>query len=110
MTSSRRVWDVDDPRVEQPLVKTEDSAVGCYALNGESLMKWTEDEKKERIWGVLEKLREQNLSKRILIVLDKHGSHICEYTRRRAINSASISCSFHPGRRILTRLSRCGNR
>ena len=31
--NSRRVWYVDDPHVERPLVKTEDSAVGFYALN-----------------------------------------------------------------------------
>jgi hypothetical protein len=34
---------------------------------------FTEDEEKERICGVLEKIREQNPGKRILLVLDKHG-------------------------------------
>ncbi len=53
-------------------------------MNSNSLVKWTEDETKERICGVLEKIREQNPGKRILLVLDKHGSHVCEYTRRRA--------------------------
>ena len=82
--NSRRVWYVDDPHVERPLVKTEDSAVGFYALNGESVVTFTEDETKERICEVLEMVREQNPGKRILLVLDKHGSHICEYTRKRA--------------------------
>ena len=82
--NSRRVWYVNDPHVERPLVKTEDSMVGFYALNGESLVRWTEDETKERICEVLELVREQNPGKRILLVLDKHGSHICEYTRKRA--------------------------
>jgi hypothetical protein len=36
--NSRRVWYVDDPHVERSLVKTEDSAVCFYALNGESLV------------------------------------------------------------------------
>jgi transposase len=49
-----------------------------------SLVSWTEDEKKERICGVLEQVREQNPGARILLVLDKHGAHICEYTRKRA--------------------------
>ena len=40
--NSRRVWYVDDPHVERPLVKTEDSAVGFYALNGESTVRWKE--------------------------------------------------------------------
>jgi transposase len=93
--NSRRVWYVDDPHVERPLVKTEDSAVGFYALNGESLVNWTEDEKKERICGVLEQVREQNPGKRILLVLDKHGSHICEYTRKRA-HQLGIDLVFLP--------------
>jgi len=38
---------------------------------------FTEDEKKERICGVLETVREQNPGKRIPLVLDKHGAHIC---------------------------------
>ena len=80
--NSRRVWYVDDPYVERPLVKTEDSAVGFYALNGESTVRWKETEEKERICEVLEAVREQNPGKRILLVLDKHGSHICEYTRK----------------------------
>jgi len=36
--NSRRVWYDDDPHIERPLVKTDDSAVGFYALNGESLV------------------------------------------------------------------------
>lgn len=50
--NSRRVWYVDDPHVERPLVKTEDSAVEFYALNGESLVRWMENEEKERICEV----------------------------------------------------------
>jgi len=93
--NSRRVWYVDDPHIERPLVKTENSAVGFYALNGESLVSWTENEEKERICGVLEKVREQNPRARILLVLDKHGSHICEYTRRRA-HQLGIDLVFLP--------------
>jgi transposase len=93
--NSRRVWYVDDPHIERPLVKTEQSAVGFYALNGESLVRFTEDETKERICGVLEQVREQNPGKRILLVLDKHGSHICEHTRKRA-HQLGIDLVFLP--------------
>jgi len=82
--NSRRVWYVDDPHVERPLVKTEDSAVGFYALNGESTVCWKETEEKERICEVLEAVREQNPLAGILLVLDKHGSHVCQHTRKRA--------------------------
>jgi transposase len=93
--NSRRVWYVDDPHIERPLVKTDDSAVGFYALNGESLVTFTETEKKERICDVLEKVREQNPASRILLVLDKHGSHICKHTRKRA-HQLGIDLIFLP--------------
>jgi len=93
--NSRRVWYVDDPHIERPLVKTEDSAVGFYAVNGTSVVQWKETEEKERICEVLEAVREQNPGKRILLVLDKHGSHICEYTRKRA-HQLGIDLVFLP--------------
>ena len=93
--NSRRVWYVDDPHIERPLVKTHNSAVGFYALNGESYVTFTEDEKKERICGVLEMVREQNPGKRILLVLDKHGAHICKHTRKRA-HQLGIDLIFIP--------------
>ena len=45
--NSRRGWYVDDPHVERPLVKTEESAVGFYALNGESMVRWKETERRK---------------------------------------------------------------
>ena len=93
--NSRRVWYVDDPHIERPLVKTEDSAVGFYALNGQSVVSWKETEEKERICEVLAAIREQNPGKRILLVLDKHGSHICKYTRKRA-HQLGIDLIFLP--------------
>jgi len=93
--NSRRVWYVDDPHVERPLVQTEDSAAGFCALNGESTVRWKETEEKERICEVLEAVREQNHGKRILLVLDKHSSHVCEYTRKRA-HQLGIDLVFLP--------------
>lgn len=93
--NSRRVWYVDDPHVERPLVKIDEPAVGFYALNGESLVEFCEDQKKEDICGVLESIREQNPGKRILLVLDNLGSHTCEYTRKRA-HQLGIDLIFLP--------------
>jgi len=80
--------------IERPLVKTDDSAVGFYALNGESLVTFKETEKKERICEVLERVGEQNPRHRILLVLDKHGSH-CKHTRKRA-HQLGIDLIFLP--------------
>jgi len=77
------------------LVKTDDSAVGFYALNGKSLVTFKETEEKERICEVLERIREQNPDKRILLVLDKHGAHRCKHTRKRA-HQLGIDLIFLP--------------
>ena len=82
--NSRRMWYVDDPHHERPLVQIFEPAVGFYALNGESVVSFPEDQTKERICECLERIREQNPASRILLVLDNHFAHTCEYTRRRA--------------------------
>ena len=89
------MWYVNYPHIERPLVKTEDSAVGFYELNGESLVSWTEDETKQWICWILEQFREQNPGKRILLVLDKHSSYTCEYTRKRT-HELGIDLVFLP--------------
>lgn len=70
------MWYVDDTHIERPLVKTDDSAVGFYALSGESVMSFKEIEEKGRICDMLKQVREENPDKPILLVLDKHGSNV----------------------------------
>ncbi|EMA36811.1 IS630 family transposase [Halobiforma nitratireducens] len=82
--NSHRLWYVDDPTLERPLVKLDEPAVGCYTLNGESVLTFPEDQSKENICALLEEVREQNPRSRILLVLDNFSSHICEHTRKRA--------------------------
>ena len=66
------------------MVRQDEPAVGFYALNGESVVSFPENQEKEQICDCLERVREQNPAGRILLVLDNFSSHICEYTRRRA--------------------------
>lgn len=65
-------------------MKLYEPAVGFYALNGESIISFPEDQTKERICECLEAIREQNPGTRILLILDNFSSHVCEYTRKRA--------------------------
>lgn len=60
-------------------MKTGDSAVEFYALNGESAVTFKETEEKERICKVVQ----------------KHGSHVCEHTRKRA-HQLGIDLVFLP--------------
>jgi len=93
--NSQRMYYVDDPHITRPLVHLFEPAVGFYALNGESVVSFPEDQTKERICDCLEGIREQNPGKRILLVLDNHFAHTCEYTRKRA-HELGIDLVFLP--------------
>jgi transposase len=93
--NSHQMWCVDDPHIERPLVHVHEPAVGFYALDGKSVVTFTEDQTKERICECLERIREQNPRKRILLVLDNHFAHTCEHTRKRA-HQLGIDLVFLP--------------
>ena len=93
--NSHRMWYVDDPHIDRPLVRIDEPAVGFYALNGQSVVSFPEDQTKERICECLERIREQNPGKRILLVLDNLFSHTCEHTRKRA-HQLGIDLVFLP--------------
>lgn len=93
--NSQRLYYVDDPHITRPLVRQDEPAVGFYALNGESVVSFPDNQEKEQICACLERVREQNPGMRILLVLDNFSSHICEYTRRRA-HQLGIDLVFIP--------------
>ena len=57
---------------------------GFYAINGESVVDFKENSKKESVCDFLEKIREKNPNKTIVIILDNFKSHWARKTRRRA--------------------------
>ena len=93
--NSQRMYYVDDPHITRPLVRQDEPAVGFYALNGESVVSFPDNQEKEQICTCLERIREQNPAARILLVLDNLSSHICEYTRKRA-HQLGIDLVFLP--------------
>ncbi|WP_435079608.1 IS630 family transposase [Halococcus sp. AFM35] len=93
--NSQRLYYVDDPHITRPLVRHDEPTVGFYALNGESVVSFPENQEKEQICACLERVREQNPVGRILLVLDNFSSHICLYTRRRA-HQLGIDLVFLP--------------
>ena len=82
--NSQRLYYVDGPHITRPLVRHDEPMVGFYALNGNSVVNFPENQEKEQICACLEGVREQNPLAGILLVLDNFSSHICPYTRRRA--------------------------
>jgi len=84
--NSQRLYTVSEPTITRPLVKIETPAAGFYALTGNSVLSFPLDQTKEQICDCLDRIRDQNPGKRILVVLDNFSSHVCAYTRRRAHN------------------------
>jgi transposase len=93
--NSRRLWYVDNPHIEREMIHIFEPAVGFYPLTGNSAICFPEDQTKESICSVFERIREQNPGKRILLVLDNHFSHTCEYTRKKA-HKLGIDLIFLP--------------
>ena len=93
--NSHRLWYVDDPHIERPLAHVSEPAVGFYALNGESVLSFPEDQSKESFYPLLERIREQNPGVRILLVLDSFSTHVCEPFRKRA-HQLGIDLVFLP--------------
>ena len=93
--NSQQMYYVDDPHITRPLVRLDEPAVGFYALNGESVVSFPDNQEKEQICACLERVREQNPRCGILLVLDNFSSHICEYTRKRA-HQLGIDLIFLP--------------
>ena len=108
--NSQRTYTVDDQTITRPLLKIDTSAAGFYALNGESVLSFPPNQKKEQICDCFEKIREQNPGKRkrILLVLDNFSSHVCKYTRKRAHHLGIISCFFRLDRLTSIRLNQSG--
>jgi transposase len=86
---------VSEPTITRPLVKIDTPAAGFYALTGESVLQFPDDQTKEQICACFERVREQNPGKRILLVLDNFSSHICAHTRHRA-HELGIDLVFLP--------------
>ncbi len=57
---------------------------GFYAINGESVVDFKEDSKKESVCEFLEEIRNRNPEKTIVIVLDNFRSHWARKTRIKA--------------------------
>ena len=70
------------------------NAFGFYAINGESVVDFKEDSKKESVCEFLEKIREKNPEKTMVIILDNFRSHRGQERReekRRSWNGSGSS-------------------
>ena len=92
--NSQRVYLIDEPHIERPLVKVDTPAVGFYSLNGTSVLSFSPNQTKEEICACFESIRKQNPGKWILLVLDNFSPQ-CKCTRKRA-HELGIDLVFLP--------------
>ena len=58
--NTQRLWSFNKPSVKKNTTKMRANTFGFYAINGESVVDFKEDSKKESVCEFLEKIREKN--------------------------------------------------
>jgi len=69
------LWSFNKPVVKKNTTKIKANTFGFYAINGESVVDFKEDSKKESVREFLERIRKKNQGKTIIIILDNFRSH-----------------------------------
>lgn len=83
--NKHRLWGFGTPRLLKNMPDVKTTAAGFYAVNGTSVLRSLDSLEQERIGEMFEAIREQNPTGRILLVLDNFSSHICAYSREKAV-------------------------
>lgn len=84
-TSSRqRTWSFDKPEIVKNTTYFRANTFGFYPLNGESVVEFKENSKKERVCEFFEEIREENPDERIVMILDNFRSHKAKVAREKA--------------------------
>jgi len=78
------LWSFSKPVVKKNTTKLKANTFGFYAINGNSVIDFKENSKKEAVCEFLEEIREANPDKPIIIILDNFRSHWANKTRETA--------------------------
>lgn len=82
--NTQRLWSFNKPSVKKNTTKMKANTFGFYAINGESVVDFKENSKKESVCEFLEKIREKNPDKTLILILDNFKSHWAKKTREKA--------------------------
>lgn len=70
-----RLWSFNKPRIVKNTQRVKANTFGFYSLNGVSLVDFHDDSKKENVCLFLERIRERNDKRKIIIIIDNFQSH-----------------------------------
>lgn len=70
-----RLWSFNKPAIFKNTTRIKANSFGFYALNGNSVIDFKEHSTKEDVCSFLSAVKNNNLGKRIIIILDNFRSH-----------------------------------
>lgn len=90
-----RVWSFTKPKMVKNTNKYKTNGFGFYSINGNSIIDFKEDSKKEKVCEFLEQVKARNSNKDIIIILDNFKSHHANLVTAKA-NSLNILLIYLP--------------
>jgi len=93
--NTQRVWSFEKKPIIKNTSKIRANTFGIFAINGNSIICFRENSKKEDVFEVIKQFREANPDKRLVLVLDNFSSHR-SYMVRDYARANNISLVFLP--------------
>lgn len=90
-----RVWSFERTRLLKNTTPYRANTFGFYPVNGAPVLSFQDRSKQENVIDMLERIREANPDRDILLVLDNFRSHTAKKTRARAVE-LGITLVFLP--------------
>jgi len=91
----QRVWSFGKPKARKNTAKYKANTFGFYPINGKEVVDFKEDSKIPNVCGFIRTIKDKNLGKRVLVILDNAPQHIAQQTRRFA-ESIGVTLVFLP--------------
>lgn len=79
-SNTQRLWSFTKPTIYKNTTRIRSNSFGFYALNGNSVIQFKKDSKKESVIEFLGEIRYNNPDKKILVILDNFRSHKAKAT------------------------------
>lgn len=82
--NTQKLWSFTKPLLKKNTTRIKANSFGFYAINGNSVLDFKENSKKECVCEFLVKIRNANPDDPIILILDNFRSHWANMTREKA--------------------------
>lgn len=80
------MWSFRRPEKIRNTTKYRANTLGFYTINGNSVIRFYENSRKEDVYSFLEAIRSHNPRKEIVLILDNFASHRSRMVKKRALD------------------------